>query len=110
MHSGYWSAISTYEAKDDIPGLEVGLVFIVLEVDQTWKQENHVTTLIHDGRMAEATSNLAWKLVFDALATGIIPLQVMMPMREVDVLFMEDGSPLEGSSLELSALESFVND
>lgn len=35
--------------------------------------------------------------MFDALRCGIVPLQIMMAMREIDVLFVKDGGPLERS-------------
>jgi len=47
--------------------LEVGLVLIVLEVDQAGEEQDHVSALVHDGTVAEGAANLARKLVLDRL-------------------------------------------
>lgn len=85
-------------ARCNVPRLEVLLVLIGLEMHQSGEQQNHVSALIHDRRMAEVAADLAGELVLDRLLSGIIPLQVMMTVSEVDVVLVEDGGPLERSS------------
>jgi len=75
--------------------LEVGFVLIGLQMDQGREQEDHVASLIHNGGMAERAADLARQLVLDGLLGRIIPLQVVVAVGEVDVLLVEDGSPLE---------------
>jgi hypothetical protein len=53
--------------EDCIPRLEVGLVLIVLKMDQAGEEQDHVSTLVHDGTVAEGAADLAGKLVFDRL-------------------------------------------
>lgn len=87
--------------QDCIPGLEVGLVLIGLEVDQTGEQQDHVSTLVHDGTMAEGAANLARKLVLDRLLARVVPLEVMVSVREVNVFLVENGGPLERCSYDV---------
>lgn len=81
-----------------IPGLEVGLVLVGLKVDQTGEEEDHVSTLVHNRTVAEGAANLARKLVLDRLLAGVVPLEVMVSVDEVDVLLVENGGPLERCS------------
>ena len=83
-----------------LPWLEVCLVLIGLQVNQAWEEQNHVSSLVHDWAVAEVTANLAWKLVLNRLVSRVIPLEVVVTVREVDIVLVEDGSPLEWSSCE----------
>ena len=85
-----------------LPGLEVGLVLVGLEVDQAREQEDHVSALVHDGAVTKAAANLAWKLVLDRLVGRVVPLKIVVAVGEVDILLVEDGSPLEWGSCWLS--------
>lgn len=78
-----------------LPRLEVGFILIGLQVDQGREQEDHVAALIHNGGMAERAADLARQLVLDGFLGRIVPLQVVVAIGEVDVLLVEDGSPLE---------------
>lgn len=53
--------------EDSIPRLEVCLILIVLKVDQAGEEQDHVSTLVHDGTVAEGAADLAGKLVLDRL-------------------------------------------
>ena len=64
-------------------------------MDQAWEEQNHIPALIHDWAMAEAAPHFAWQLVLVALGRWVIPLQIMVSIGEVDVVLLEDGSPLE---------------
>jgi len=86
------------DLKYCIPRLEVGLVLVVLKVNQTGEEQDHVSTLVHDGTVAERATNLAGKLVLDRLGARVVPLEVMVSVREVDILLVEDGGPLERCS------------
>lgn len=85
-------------SEDCIPGLEVGLVLVGLEVNQAGEEQDHVSTLVHDGTVAEGAANLAGKLVLNGLLARVVPLEVMVSVREVDVLLVENGGPLERCS------------
>lgn len=69
-----------------------------LEVDQAREQQNHVPPLIHDRAVAVRAADLARQLVLDALVGRVVPLKVVVAVLEVDVVLVEDGRPLEGSS------------
>lgn len=79
----------------DLPRLEERLVLVRLEMDQAGEQQDHVASLIHDGAVAEGTAHLARQLVLDALLGWVVPLEAVVAIGEVDVLLVEDGSPLE---------------
>jgi len=45
--------------------------------------------------VAVRTSDLAGQLVFGGFGGWVVPLKVVMTVFEVDVVLVEDGSPLE---------------
>lgn len=53
--------------EECIPRLEVGLVLVILQVNQAGEEQDHVSTLIHDRTVAEGAADLARKLVLDRL-------------------------------------------
>jgi hypothetical protein len=79
-------------------GLEVGFVLVGLEVDERWEEQDHVAALVHDGAVAVRAAHFAGQLVLDALLGWVVPLEVVVAIGEVDVILVEDGGPLEGSS------------
>ena len=81
-----------------LPWLEVGLILIRLEMYQAGEQQNHVPPLIHDRAVAVRAPDLTRQLVLDALVGWVVPLKIMVAVQEVDVLLVEDGSPLERCS------------
>lgn len=72
-------------------------------VDKRRKQQDHVPAFIHDGRPTEGALHLARQLVDLRLLRGAVPAKIVVPVREVDVLLVEDGSPLEGRAVEALA-------
>jgi len=80
------------------PGSKVPLVLITLELDQRREEQNHVPALIHDRAVAERTADLAGQLVLGGLGSWVVPLEVMVAVFEADIVLVEDGGPLEGSS------------
>jgi hypothetical protein len=82
----------------NIPGSKVLLVLIALELDQRREQQNHVPALVHNGAVAERAADLAGQLVLGWFGGWVVPLEVVVAVLEVDVVFVEDGGPLEGSS------------
>jgi hypothetical protein len=48
--------------------------------------------------MTEGAADFAGKLVLDGLVGGIVPLEVVVAVGEVDVLLVKDSGPLEGCS------------
>jgi hypothetical protein len=77
-------------------GFEVRAILVVLEVDEGGEDEDHVAPLVHDGRVAVGAADLAGELVLGRLGGGVVPLEVVVAVGEVDVGFVEDGGPLEG--------------
>jgi len=61
-----------------LPRLEVCLVLVGLQVNQTWEQQDHVPALVHDWAVAVVASNLARKLVLDRLIRWVVPLEVVV--------------------------------
>ena len=47
--------------------------------------------------MAVGATNFAGELVLDGLVGWVVPFEVVVAIGEVDVFFVEDGGPLEGS-------------
>jgi len=76
--------------------LELVQIILALELDKGREQQDHVTTLIHDRRVAERAANLARKLMLDRLLRWVVPFEIVVAVCEVDVRLLEDGSPLEG--------------
>ena len=70
---------------------------MALELDERREEQNHVAALIHDGAVAEGAADLAGQLVLGGFGGWVVPLEVVVAVLEVDVFFVEDGSPLEGS-------------
>ena len=101
-----WSLEKVSTAKHDkpflqdknIPGSKVLLVLVALELDERREEQDHVPALVHDGTVAEGTADLAGQLVLRGLGSWVVPLEVVVAMFEVDVVLVEDGGPLEGSS------------
>jgi hypothetical protein len=81
-----------------LPGSEVLLVLLALELDERREEQDHVPALVHDGAVAERAADLAGQLVLGGLGGRVVPLEVVVAVLEVDVILVEDGSPLEGSS------------
>lgn len=78
-------------------GLELDPSLLSLHFDQTGEEQDHVAALVKNGRVAVVAANLAGEFVLDGLATGVVPLEVVVAVDEVDVGFVEDCCPLEGS-------------
>jgi len=76
---------------------ELVLGLLGLEVHQRREQQYHVAALVEDGRVAEVAADLARQAVRDRLGAGVVPLEVVVALCEVDVRLLEDGGPLEGS-------------
>ena len=70
---------------------------LALELDERREEQDHVAALIHDGAVAERAADLAGQLVLGGLGGWVVPLEVVVAVLEVDVFFVEDGGPLEGS-------------
>ena len=60
--------------------------------------------------MAKVAANFAGQLVRDALCAWIVPLEVMMPMCEIDVIFVEDCCPLEWCSFEVETHQLLISE
>jgi len=101
-----WHLLRWYEHRHsngklrsrNIPRLKPSLVLVCLEVNERRKEENHVAALIHDRAVAEGAADLAGEFVLDALVGRVVPLEVVVAVREVDIVLVEDGGPLEGCS------------
>jgi len=74
--------------------LEV-LLSLVSELDKTREEQDHVTSLVHNRRMAVIAADFAGQAVLGGFRARVVPFEVMVSVGEVDVLLMEDGSPLK---------------
>lgn len=54
--------------------------------------------------MAERAADFAGEFVLDGFLGWIVPFEIMVAICEVDVFFVEDGSPLEGCGWRVSTL------
>ena len=81
-----------------LPRLKIILQFLSIQVNQTRKHQYHIPPLIHDRTVAVGAADFARELVLDALLRWVVPFEVVVAVEEVDVFFVEDGGPLEGSS------------
>jgi hypothetical protein len=100
-----WSLVRVSTAKlgrlllrINIPGSKVLLILVALEFDERREEQDHVPALVHDGAVAERTADLARQLVLGGFGGRVVPLEVVVAVFEVDVVFVEDGGPLEGCS------------
>lgn len=93
-----WDIHNALAVEHVTAGLEVRLIFVGLEVDERGEEQDHVAALVHDGAVAVRAAHFAGQLVLDALRGGVVPLEVVVAVGEVDVLLVEDGRPLEGCS------------
>lgn len=73
----------------------VASLFLLNALDQGWKEQDHVATLIHDRCSAKGTLDLAWQMMGIGLVGRVVPTNIVNSVSEVDVLLVEDCSPLE---------------
>ena len=78
--------------------LEILSVLLILKINQSREEQDHVPSFIHNWSAAVCTANLARQLMHTRLLRRLVPAEVMMAVCKVDVVFVEDGTPLEGSS------------
>jgi hypothetical protein len=81
--------------RTNLPRSKVPLVLIALELDERREEQNHVSALVHNRTVAERTADLARQLVFGGFGGRVVPLEVVVTVFEVDVVFVENGGPLE---------------
>jgi len=85
--------------QGSLPWCKFGNVFFVtIKFDEGREQEYHVAPFVHDRCSAVRTTDFAGKFMPCRLLSAVVPSQVVVAVREVDVLLVEDGCPLEGSS------------
>ena len=84
--------------EKDSRWLEILLILVVFEVDERWEQENHVSTFVHDWCTTVCAADFAGEFVNAGLLAGFVPAEIVVAVSEVDVVFVEDGAPLEGCS------------
>ena len=70
----------------------------IINLNDTREHEDHVAALVHDGRVAVRAADLAGQPVVRLLVLRVIEREALGPPREVQVLLMEDGGPLERRS------------
>ena len=81
--------------SDDLPDVEILSVLGTLKINQRREQQDHVASFVHDGSPTVGTADLAGKFVHTGLLTTLVPAQVVVTMSEIDVIFVEDSSPLK---------------
>ena len=69
-------------------------------LDQPGEQQYHIPPLVHNRTPAVRAAHLTRQMVLHALRRRVVPPQVMVPMREADVLLVEDRRPLEGCAVQ----------
>lgn len=72
-------------------------------LNQRRKQQNHVPSLVHDRGAAVRTADLAGQFVAGGFLRWIVPGEVVVAVREIDVVLVENGGPLEGGAVEALA-------
>jgi hypothetical protein len=93
-----WDIHYTLAVEHVAAGLEVRLVLVGLEVNERREEQDHVAALVHDGAVAVRAAHFTGQLMLDALLGGVVPFEVVVAVSEVNVILVEDGGPLEGSS------------
>lgn len=81
-----------------LPYIKILPVLGRFPIDQGWEQQDHVPALVHDRCTTVGAADFAGKFVHACFIGGLIPAEVMVAAGEVDVVFVEDGGPLEGCS------------
>ncbi len=69
-------------------------------LDEGGEEEDHVAALVHDRGAAVGAADLAGQLVARRALGRVVPRQVVVAVREVDVGLVEDGRPLEGRPVQ----------
>ena len=64
-------------------------------MDKRREEQDHVAALIHDGAVAVRAAHLAGQAVLDGFRRRVVPLEVVVAVLELDIVFVEDGGPLE---------------
>ena len=71
---------------------------VAFELDQTREQQDHVAPFVHDRGPTISAGDFAGQLVLGGLLGAVIPDEVVVSIGEVDVVFVENGCPLERRS------------
>jgi hypothetical protein len=93
----------------NVPRSKITLLLITLELDQRREQQDHVPALVHDRTVAEGTAHLAGQLVLGGFGGRVVPLEVVVAVFEVDVVFVEDGGPLERCSWKRVSIFNLID-
>ena len=64
-------------------------------LNQTWEQQDHVSTLVHDGSPAKVTVHLARKPMVARLGSRVVPAQTLHSFGKIDVRLLKDRGPLK---------------
>ena len=78
--------------------LLLGLLVLDVELDQGWKEQDHVASLVHDRCVSVGAADFGRKLVSCCLLCAVVPSQIVVAASEVDILLVKDGCPLEASA------------
>ena len=77
---------------------EILLIGVRLEMYERGEEQDHVAALVHDGRAAVGAGHFAGEFVHAGFFAGLVPAEVVVPVGEVYVGFVEYGGPLEGGA------------
>lgn len=58
---------------ETLRGRKILLILFALEIDQGWKEQDHVASLVHDGCSAICAADLARQFVPARLFAAVIP-------------------------------------
>ena len=70
-------------------------LLVILEINQGREEQDHVPPFVHDGGAAVGAADFAGELVHARLLRGLVPAEIVVAVGKVDVVFVEDGGPLE---------------
>ncbi len=66
-----------------------------LEIYQSWEEQDHVPSLVHDWCTTVRATDFAGQLMDAGFLRAFVPAEIMVAMGEVYVLLVKDGCPLE---------------
>ena len=76
--------------------LEILLCLLTLKLDDGREHQHHVPPLVHNGCVAVRAADLAGQVMIRMLLLCMVESQALGAVLEVQILFLEDGGPLEG--------------
>ena len=86
----------TTECRQVLPYIEILPVLGRFPIDQGWEKQDHVAAFVHDWGTTVGAADFAGEFVDACFLRRLVPAEIVVAVGEVDVVFVEDGGPLEG--------------